>query len=128
LAVLRDEVNPVVGRRNLALLILCALGLQMELPIAHVPAHSDLAPSVARSQGAQPLALRAASDAHAPAHDPASCPICRSLHAKPVVPPAAAPERLLPERAIVVHAPAQLSHASPAREGHGPRAPPLSLA
>ena len=113
--------------RLLALLILCALGLQMELPAAHNPAHADFAGSIAPSEGAQPLAIRAASAADAPAHDPASCPICRSLHAKPVVPPPAAPERLLPEQVSILPAPAEPSHANLVREGHPPRAPPLAL-
>jgi hypothetical protein len=117
-------VDRSVRNRVLALALLCALGLLMELPASHAPGHVEIASAVAWAHGARPLELQAASAAHQPAHDPASCPICRSLHAKPVLSPPATREHLQTEQARILPAPAPLAHASPAREGHGPRAPP----
>jgi len=113
-------------QRILALAIFFALALQLELPVAHAPAHfgsgdSDLV--LARS--APPHQLLPASSMHGRGHDASSCPICQSLHAKPAVTPPAAPERPLPELATLLPAPSSRLHDCVARSGHPPRAPPL---
>jgi hypothetical protein len=116
-----------VRHRILALAILCALALQLELPVAHAPAHaSTQGTSVALAHGAQPLSLTPASVSHPSAHDPASCPICQSLHAKPAAAPTALPQHWPSVREVAVAAPEQRPHDCSAQTGHPPRAPPLA--
>ena len=113
--------------RILALAILCALALQMELPVAHAPAHASAQGSgLALTHGTQPLTLVAASASLASAHDPASCPICQSLHAKPGAAPTALPQHWPSELGVAVAAPEQRPHDCSAQTGHPPRAPPLA--
>jgi hypothetical protein len=108
--------------------MLFALALQLELPVAHAPAHFGSGDSdLALAQGTPPQQLQPASAKHGRAHDASSCPICQSLHAKPAVTPPAAAERPLPELASLLAAPAQRPRDCVARGGHPPRAPPTSL-
>ena len=124
--------GPRVRHRILALAMLFALAIQLELPVAHAPAHFGSGDSeLVLAKSAPPQQLQPASAAHGRAHDASSCPICQSLHAKPAVTPPAAPARRLPELASLLSAPAQRPHHCVARSGHPPRAPPqtsLSLA
>jgi len=116
-----------VRQRILALAILFALALQLELSVAHAAAHFGSGDSeLAFAQGAPAQQLQPASATHGRGHDAASCPICQSLHANPAVTPPPAPERPLPEIASLLPAPAQRPHDCVARSGHPPRAPPLA--
>ena len=116
-----------VRQRFLALAMLFALALQLELPVAHAPAHFGSADSeLALAGGAPPQQLQPASALHGRGHDAASCPICQSLHAKPAVTPPAAPERPLPELGTLLPAASSRPHDCVARSGHPPRAPPLA--
>ena len=113
--------------RILALAILCALALQMELPVAHAPAHASApAGGVAVAPGALPLTFKPASANLPSAHDPASCPTCQSLHAKPAAAPTALPQHWPSEAGVAVAAPEQRPHDCSAQTGHPPRAPPLA--
>ena len=118
--------------RILAFAMLFALAVQLELPIAHAPAHFGSGDSdLALAKSAPPQQLQPASAAHGRAHDAASCPICQSLHAKPAVTLPAATARPLPELASLLSERPQRPHDCAARSGHPPRAPPqtsLSLA
>jgi DUF2946 family protein len=124
--------GPRLRHRILALAMLFGQALQLELPVAHAPAHFGSGDSeLVLAKSAPPQQLLPTSTKHGRAHDASSCPICQSLHAKPAVTPPAAPERALPELAALLVAPAQRPHDCVARSGHPPRAPPqtsLSLA
>lgn len=116
-------MGPGILRRFCSLAMLGALALQMELPVAHAPAHPSLAQIVAPGQGASPPDLRPAAS-HASAHDPSACPVCQSLHAKPALPQAQA-ARAPAERGPVIVAIAPVGLGLTAERSHPPRAPPL---
>ena len=109
-------------RRTVALWLLAALVLQLELPAAHAFETADPAGDLPHAAA---FDLQVCGTHPEPAHDPAGCFVCRGLlrpqHAA-AAPACGEPHRSDPDACL---AEASLRpHAAPARSGHPPRAPP----